>query len=278
MIFFRQNTTPGTGLRLTGFQRFCELLDRDFKRFFLANLLTLLGFLPWISGVLFAILSSSTLILIPACIFGGAIAGPVSACLYDSIFRSLRDAPGKFTENYKRAWKQNWRQSVLPGIILCLLLGFYIFMLMMFWWTESFPSPGTCAIYIFGLVVFVMFFSLYWPQLILFEQTAIQRFRNCLLFMIKFFWKTLGCAIIQILYWTAIVLFLPWSFILLPFIGFWFILFLTNFLLYNTMDNVFHIEEQIAQFFPEQAAFYENDEEWLKRKQREREEQHETDS
>lgn len=270
MLFFNRHMPNGTGLRLTGFQRFCELLDRDFKRFFLGNLLTLLGFLPLTAGILFAILSSSIAVLIPACILGGAIAGPSLACMYDILFRSLRDAPGKFWDNYKRAWKQNWRQAILPGILFCLLLGFYIFMLMMFWWAETFLGFGTLALYLLSLTVYTMFFSLYWPQLILFEQTGIQRIQNCLLFMIRFFWKTLGVSLLQILYWSVIILFLPWSVVLLPLIGIWLILLAANFLLYDTMNESFQIEEQIAQSFPEQAAFYEDDETWLKRKQKEK--------
>lgn len=268
-LFSKFRFSNGNGQRLTGMARFTELLDRDFKRYFLGNLLTLAGFLPFGIGVLLSILSSSILILLPACIIGGAIAGPALSCMYDIVFRSLRDAPGKFFENYRHAWKQNWRQSVIPGIIFCLLIGFYLFMAMMFWWATTSPGYGTIAIYIVGLIILTMIFSLYWPQIVLFEQTGIQRFRNCILFIIRFFPKTFGCALLQIVYWVILALFLPWSVVLLPLIGFWFILLLANFLLYNTMNETFHIEEEIAKSYPEQAAFYEDDQTWLRRKQEE---------
>lgn len=269
MNLFPYHAPNGTGKRLTGIWRYSELLERDWKRFLTANLFTLLGFLPFLLGTLYAILSSSILVLLPSCILGGAIAGPFLACMYDTVFRSLRDAPGGCMENYRHAFRQNWRQSLIPGILFCLLLGFYTFMLMMFLWAVRFPGWGTIAVYACGILFITMFFSLYWPQLVLFEQTGIQRFKNCLLFIIRFFWRTFGCALLQILYWAIIVLFLPWSVILLPFLGVWFILYTSNFLLYDTMDGVFHIEEEIAQVFPEQAAFYEDDETWLKRKQAE---------
>lgn len=268
MALFSYNHLPeGTGQRLTGFKRYQELLSRDFKRFFAVNLLTLTGFFPFAFGVLFAILSSSVLILILACIIGGITAGPTLSCMHDAIFRSLRDAPGEWLENYKRAWKQNWRQSIVPGVIFCLLLGFYSFMMATFWWASQLPGFGTIAVYLFGLLLLTMFFSLYWPQIALFEQSKKQRFQNCLLFMIRFFWKTLGCALLTLLYWAIMFLFLPWTSILLPFTGIWFILFTTDFLLYPSMDEVFCIEEQITQAFPEQVPFYEDDETWLKRKQ-----------
>ncbi len=159
-LFFNTSTNAGTGQRLTGFARYCELLERDFKRFFIVNALTLLGFLPFICGVIFSILSSSIIFLIPICIASGIIAGPALSCMYDTVFRSLRDAPGKCMENYKRAWKQNWRQSVIPGIVLCLLLGFDAFMMaIMWWWAPSSPGFGTITIYMLGLTLMTMFFQ-----------------------------------------------------------------------------------------------------------------------
>ncbi|NBK93440.1 hypothetical protein D5278_15895 [bacterium 1XD21-13] len=74
---------------------------------------------------------------------------------------------------------------------------------------------------------------------------------------------------LELLYWIALALFLPWSMILISFVGIWFILHGTGFLLYDTLNEIFHIEEQISKSFPEQVPFYEDDETWLKRKQAE---------
>ena len=63
------------------------------------------------------------------------------------------------------------------------------------------------------------------------------------------------CAL-PISYWIAIVLFFPLSLLTLPILGFWFILFTANFLIYGAMNAVFRIEEQIAAVYPEQAADY----------------------
>ena len=268
-LFFNRNLYQGTGKRPTGFNRYRDLIERDYKKLLKANLLTLLFFLPFAAGVLLSILSTSVLILIPSCIIGGAIAGPALSCMYDAVFRSLREAPGRFMDNYKHAWKQNWRQSIIPGIIFCTFLGFYLFMLMMFWWSTQFPGFGTLAVYLFGLLLYTMFFAIYWPQLVLFEQTGMQRFKNCILFILKFFWKTVGVSALQLLYWAVMILFLPVSVILLPITGIWFILFSADFLLYDTINEVFHLEEQIAASYPDQVPFYEDDETWLKRKQEE---------
>jgi uncharacterized membrane protein YesL len=267
MALFSTNfNAHGNGMRQTGSARFWELLGRDIGRFFLVNLLTLAGFLPFALGVLAAILSASVLVLLPACLIGGAVAGPALSGMYDTIYRSLRDAPGKWFDNYRRALRQNWRQSILPGMILCLMLGLYCFMLMLFWWSSRFPGIGTIAVFAAGLVLITMFFSIYWPQIVLFDQTPKQRFLNSLLFLIRYFWKMLGCAAVQLLYWALIILFLPWTAFLLPLTGLWAVLFAANFLIYDTVNRVFHVEEQIAEAFPAQAPFYEDDETWLARK------------
>lgn len=268
-FLFHPNSYSSDRNRLTGFSRYTEVLERNIKKFLLTNLMTLVGFLPFTVGVALSILSSSILILIPSCIIGGIFAGPALACMYDAIMRSLRDVSREFWKNYTHAWKQNWRQSLLPGILFCLLLGFYIFMLMLFWWSTRFPGWGTISLYAFSLLIFTMFFSICWPQVVLFEQSFLQCCKNCLLFTLRFFPKTLGIALLQIIYWAIIVLFLPWSILLLPLTGFWFILYTSNFLIYNTLNDSFQIENQIAVAFPEQIPFYEDDETWIKRRQEE---------
>ena len=82
------------------------------------NLLTTAGALPLAAGVLFALLTSSLVVLVPASILGGAIFGPFLAGMVDAIMRGLRDAPGNWWKNYKKAWKQNWHSSLAPGAVL----------------------------------------------------------------------------------------------------------------------------------------------------------------
>lgn len=142
-FLFRQNPYISTGKRLTGFSRYTEVLERNIKKYLFTNLMTLIGFLPFGTGALLAVLSSSLLVMILAGIIGGIFAGPALSCMYDAIFRSLRDGTSKCWSGYKHAWKQNWRQSILPGILFCLLLGFDIFMaIFAVFMAGSFPRLG----------------------------------------------------------------------------------------------------------------------------------------
>lgn len=69
------------------------------------------------------------------------------------------------------------------------------------------------------------------------------RLQNCLLFCIKYFWRVLGVGLLQLGYWTLFVLFAPWTLLLLPVLGVWYILFLSQFLIYTQMNEAFSIEE-----------------------------------
>lgn len=246
--------------RLTGFALYKDIFSSEWHHFLMIGLIVLLSLLPFAAGVFFAVASSSVLVLIPACILGGMAAGPFLSALYDAVLRCLREAPYCWWRDFKKALRQNLKDSLVPGIILCVFWGAIIFMGMLMWWSSAAPSSGTIALYIFCAVLFTMIQSIFWPQLVLFRQNGFIRLKNSILFCIMYFWRTLLTAIIQVLFFTVMFLFLPWSLIVLPFVNLWVIIFLSCFLLYSRMDAAFQIEKQIKEFFPEQILEYEETE------------------
>ncbi len=232
--------------RQTGFYRYRQLLSIRFGQWWKINILTIIGFLPLAAGVFYAVASSSVLALLPCSILGGAVAGPFLAGMYDALLRGMRDDPLPWKDAYARSLRQNWKGSLLPGALLGLMLGAYTFMGMLFWWSEIAPSLGTVALYLFSLLLVLVANSLYWPQLVLFKQRTRVRLRNCVLFCIRYFWRVMGVGLVQLAYWTLIVLLAPWSLFLMPVTGVWYILFLTQFLLYGQMDAAYQIEERCS--------------------------------
>lgn len=240
--------------RLIGIDRYQDVLGRNWKRFLLTGLVTLAGCLPLAAGIAYAILSSSILVLLPVSLAGGAIAGPFLACLYDNILRALRDAPGSWSANFRRAFAQNWRASLLPGALTGLFVGSAAFAGMLFFaWSTAVPSALTILIYLFSCLIFFVLSTLYWPQLVLFDQRGVVRLRNALLFTIQNFWATLGVCLLQLVWWLLMVLFAPWTLILLPLVAVWFDLFVALFLLYDRLDAAFGIEASLAAAFPDQV-------------------------
>ncbi len=233
--------------RQTGFYRYRQLLSVRFGRWWKINLLTLAGLTPLTAGIFYAVASSSLLVLLPCSLLGGMLAGPFLAGMYDAVLRGLRDDPRPWWDSWLRSWRQNWKSSLIPGALLGLALGVYTFMAMLFWWAERAPTPGTVALYLFALLAVLIVNTLYWPQMVLFRQKASIRLQNCLLFCIKYFWRVLGVGLLQLGYWAVFVLFAPWTLLLLPVLGVWYIIFLSQFFLYGPLDRELQIEERFSE-------------------------------
>lgn len=230
--------------RQYGFNRYKQLMSLYAFQWMKVNLITVVGGLPLLFGLSFAILTSSILVLIPVSLVGGAVFGPFLAGMVDAVMRGLRDAPGKWSDNYKKSWKQNWRSSLVPGAVFGLVVGIYTFMVYVMWAAEVFPGWGTLALYLFGAMLLLGVNALFWPQLVLFEQSALLRFKNIILFMIRYFWRVMGVSLLQLLMILVYLLLAPWSLLLVPFLGWWFLIFLTQYNLYEKLDEALHIDEQ----------------------------------
>lgn len=241
-MFIREDPSYDESVRQRGFNRYKQLLSIRFGQWWKVNLLTLAGCLPLAGGIWYAIGVSSVLVLLPCSILGGMIAGPFLSGMYDAVLRGLRDNPLPWKDAWARSWKQNWRGSLVPGAVLGLMSGLYAFMAMLFWWAETPPSLGTLLLYLFALLLLLVLLTLYWPQLVLFEQRPAIRLRNCVLLCVKHFWRVMGVGLLQLAHIVLLALFAPWSLVLLPVSGVWYIVFLSQFLLYEQMDRAFHIE------------------------------------
>ncbi|OUO38714.1 hypothetical protein [Flavonifractor sp. An306] len=243
-LFVREDPYDDPDVRQVGFNRYKQLLSRHAFSWLKLNLLTMLGALPLAAGIGYAILSSSILLLIPLSILGGMIWGPFLAGLYDGILRGLRDAPERWRMSWLKSWRQNGRESLLSGAITGLFIGMYAFMAALFWWSVAPQTPGTLALYLFSGALFLLLNTLYWPQLVLFRQTTLNRMRNMILFTAKYFWRMAGVTLLQVVYILIYVLLAPWTLLLLPFLGLWYITFLSQILIYEQMDKELGIEEQ----------------------------------
>lgn len=54
----------------------------------------------------------------------------------------------------------------------------------------------------------------------------------------------MGAAALLLLWTVVFLLFAPWTLLLVPFLGLWFILFVCELALYSRLDSAFHIEAQ----------------------------------
>ncbi|MBR0462919.1 MAG: hypothetical protein IJJ23_00840 [Clostridia bacterium] len=242
MAFFRDDTDYTH--RQTGFARYKQLMTFYAFHWLRINMLATVGALPLAAGILFAILTSSLVVLLPLSFLGGMIFGPFLAGLVDAIMRGLRDAPNNWWKNYKKSWRQNWRSSLVPGGVLGAFVGLFAFIVYIMSVAQVAPSLGTIIMMLVSASVVIWLNTLYWPQLVLFQQSAVNRMRNAILFTIKHSVRVLVAVVIQVVWIALIILFAPWTLIVIPFLGFWFPIFLAQYRIYADLNNDLRIEEQ----------------------------------
>ena len=234
--------------RKTGILRFFEVVGRDLTGMFLANFLACLGFVPGICIVLFGFASGSLVVMAAGAVIGGAIAGPCLAGVYDTVLRALRDEPGYWWSTYRRAFRQNWKSSILPGIFYGLIITLQVSLV---YFCVTMPARGVqvgTGIWvgaILNLIVFHMLFTYMWPQVVLLNQPFHQTLVNSLLCMLGFLPHALAASLLQIVFWGIVILTMPLGVILMVLLGFWFASEICCQMIAGDLERVFHVEAQI---------------------------------
>ena len=231
--------------RKTGVGRFFELVGRDMSSMFLANLLTCLGFLPVICLVYIGFLMNSLPVMVLSAAVGGILAGPVLAGMYDTVLRALRDEPGYWWHTYRMAWKQNWRESLLPGAGAGFCLGLWAFLLYALPDLENVPiSVWICMVLgIFFLLVFCLYL---FAQVVLVSVSQAERLKNAALFMIGFLPRTLAAGAVLCIYWGVMLAWMPYTIPVVLILGFWLPCTLALQIIYPALDKAFHLEKTIT--------------------------------
>lgn len=179
---------PGAGVpenapRKKGLPRLWEMFTRDGTAFWRAGMLALLGAVPYIAGVWFAVATHAVLPLLLAGVVGGAVMAPQLVGLNDTILRSLRDEPGYWWATYRRAWKRNAKASLLPGVVFGLLLGAEIFSLFHTDWSQN---PVLIAVTFVGVFLLLGMALLTFTQVALLEMNFAGILRNALLLLLGY--------------------------------------------------------------------------------------------
>ncbi len=253
-----QDHLEGLEIKKTGFPRYKEVLEGNWKTFLIAGFLTMVYFIPFVGGMVYAVLSKSFIVAAIACVVGGAIAGPGIACLYDLILRRLRDDMSSWWTSWKKATKNNWLASIVPGIIQCSYFGMATFVVSLMFYGITTPSLGTMGLLLLGMIIGTMIMTVWWTQIVLFRQSTWLRLKNSFFFSVFHLWKMLLCSLIQVVWWVLMILFLPWSALVVPFLGVWYIQFLSLFIIYKHLDRDFRVEDQIRAAFPGVLPEYED--------------------
>ncbi|MEE0802045.1 MAG: DUF624 domain-containing protein [Gemmiger sp.] len=250
MGFFSSDrfTRPGPGVspdapRKKGAARLFEMLGRDMWSFFRAGFLAFVGSIPLMVGMFLAIETHAVLMVVLAGVIGGLILGPELTALADTILRSLRDEPGYWWQTYRRAWKRNAKESLLPGVIFGLVVGIQLFT--MFHLQELEASSATWIMLFVSIFLTVGLFTYIWPQIALLDMPFYGVLKNSVLLFLGYLPRSAGALFIQLIYWGVMALFFPLTLGLLPFTNFWVPTVPALLCVYIPLDRSFSIEKTI---------------------------------
>ena len=168
--------------------------------------------------------------------------------VYDTVLRALRDEAGYWWTTYRKAFKQNFKASILPGVLYCVVVTVQIFLVyfcfnLLYHGTNV--GVGMWVATVLNLVIFHMLFSYMWPQVVLLDQPLGQTLKNSVNCMIAFLPHALAASLVTVLFWGLVILCMPLGLLLMLVFGFWFQVEITSQIVYGDLDRVFHIEENI---------------------------------
>ena len=249
MGFFHPNyNAPGPGVRKDeprkkGLARFAEILGRDSGDLFRANLLCVISILPAAFLVVFGLLGQALIITILGGLIGGMLFGPFYAGLHDTILRAMRDEPGYWWHTYKKAFRLNWRQSLVPGAILGFLVACQLSMGYFLLFSQQIRLSSAFLLCI-NVLLTSMVFPYYFNQMVLMNMNFPTLVKNSLLLAFSHAPRSIAAAVVQVVYWLAFLLFFPFSSLWVFLFGFAFIQLIVAMIVYPPLDKCFHLEER----------------------------------
>jgi len=200
------------------------------------------GGLPFAAGVWFAVETHSLVPLVIAGVLGGMIAAPQIVGLNDTILRTLRDEPGYWWETYRRTWKRNLKESLLPGAVCGLLLAMELFSL-----CHINIAGGQVAVIavLVALILLAGIAQYLYVQVALLDLSFAGLLKNSLMLFLGYLPRSGLGLLWQLLYWGAVALFWPISSFVLILTSLWLPCLLSLMAIYPALEKSFDIEKKI---------------------------------
>lgn len=229
--------------RKTGLARLWQLFTRDSLRLLGAGALTAVSSVAYAVGLMVSIDSHALLPMLITCPLGGMLAAPQLCGMADTILRGMRDDTAPWWATYRRAWKQNVRGTLLPGAAGGLLFGLQTFVL--FHANRLSLDLFLLAAMLLGVAVAAAITTWLLPQLALMDLPLRRVLLNAVLLCVKHPLRTLAATVLQLVYWAFVVLAVPYSLLIFLLLNFWLPMLAAMMLLYDPLDDTFHIEEEL---------------------------------
>ena len=219
MGFFRRNfDKPGPGVRKDeprkkGAARFFELLFRDFGDLVKLNLLFFLTVLPsalvFVIGIFWLHIGVALLLSL---VLAFPVGGAVVAYVY-YITKMMRDEPSYVWYEFKRKFKENFRQAAPIGMLCTAFIYAQILIWSTFFSALTAGEPVGDFIWYFLTILAIVVFLMIAPYIFLhfayIDLKTSQVIKNSVLMAFGFILRSFMCALVGGVIWMVFALFWP---------------------------------------------------------------------
>lgn len=265
-LFNRNFNKPGPGVskdepRKKGAARFLELLTRDLWELMKLNILFSLTALPSAAAFFLVFIGfSPNIMFVLAIVLSFPIGGGMTACIY-YITKLMRDDPSFVWFEYRRKFKENFRQAGPVGMICTAFVYAHILIWSSLWMSLIADQPaGDLTWYIIAVVSLLVFFMVtpyIFMQFAYIDLKSLQTVKNSVLLSFGYFPRSFMGALLGSLIWVAFALFMPLSFMafpIIPLIAFSLSMLLSLMWVWPPFNKHFSIEETLVQRVQDEFA------------------------
>ena len=142
--------------------------------------------------------------------------------------------------------KANWKQAMLAGVVLNLLVGAQVFA---GWGMLLGVMQGSLAFLAgvgLNVMVTAMVATCLFPQMVVMDVPMLTLFKNALFCVVGFAPRVIAASLLQIAWWVLFLLFMPVSAVLVPFMGFWPIVLAATLIIYKPLEKALNLEARLA--------------------------------
>lgn len=189
-LFSRNFDRPGPGVpknapQKKGFARFFEILMRDFFTIWRASLLLTVCCIPlalvvsfgWVYRQYLGMLAIAAVLYMLCAL----LVGPALCAGHAVIFKTVRDIPGYFWHDYKKAWKSCWKQAAPISAAFCALAAIECVSLGMYFTLEESPSPFFLGFILLGMLLVIGIWLMVLVQIVYLDMGVFPMVKNALL-------------------------------------------------------------------------------------------------
>lgn len=247
MGLFYDYQTAGRGVAKNGpkkkpFFKFWEIFAGKFWKLFTVNLIYFAtsGMLSLLAGFLLASQTRNPYFLlfgIPFII----LFGPATAATMQVMRKFVLEKPIFLWDEYKKTFKSNFRQSLAVGIFDVVFFGAFFYGI--FFYGEVLtndPSPGNYALFIVSIAIACYFYMAHfyiYLEIVSLTLPMGKIIKNALLLTIMGIKGNIITFVVSIAALSAIILFLPYTTLLIPFLPFAWLMFLCAFISYPVIQK-----------------------------------------